>query len=133
LVSLKVPGVLILDPEKVGEVAVKVAQKIAPIRKKMKSLPELDEIKELAKKCRNCNMCQRSCPQDLKIPVAIKAAAEGNLVPLAELTKNASVADVAKKHAQSNLKSIVSYSKSARKTCLRKRIIVVQAEVLSKT
>ena len=42
LVSGKVAGVLILDPEKVGEVAVRVAQKIAPIRKKMKSLPELD-------------------------------------------------------------------------------------------
>jgi len=85
LVSFKVPGVLILDPEKVGEVAVRVAHKIAPIRKKMKSLPELDQIKELAKKCRNCNMCQRSCPQDLKIPAAIKAAAEGNLAPLADL------------------------------------------------
>ena len=31
LVSGKVPGVLILDPEKVGEVAVKVAKQIAPI------------------------------------------------------------------------------------------------------
>jgi acetyl-CoA decarbonylase/synthase complex subunit alpha len=85
LVSGKVPGVLILDPEKVGEVAVKVAQKVAPLRKKMKSLPEIDEIKELAKKCRQCNLCQRSCPQDLSIPAAIKAAAEGNLAPLADL------------------------------------------------
>ena len=85
LVSGKVPGVLILDPEKVGEVAVKVAQKIAPIRKKFKVLPEIEEIKALAKTCRQCNMCQRSCPQDLKIPAALKAAAEGNLVPLTDL------------------------------------------------
>jgi acetyl-CoA decarbonylase/synthase complex subunit alpha len=85
LVSGKVPGVLILDPEKVGEVAVKVARQIAPIRKKMTKLPELDEIKRLSKTCRQCNMCQRSCPQDLKIPVALKAAAEGDFSPLIDL------------------------------------------------
>jgi len=85
LVSGKVPGVLILDPEKVGEVAVRVAQKIAPIRKKFKVLPEVEEIKALAKTCRQCNLCQRNCPQDLKIPQAIKAAAEGNMKPLTDL------------------------------------------------
>jgi acetyl-CoA decarbonylase/synthase complex subunit alpha len=85
LVSGKVPGVLILDPEKVGEVAVKVARQIAPIRKKMNVLPNIDEIVALAKTCRQCNMCQRSCPQDLTIPAALKAAAEGNIAPLTEL------------------------------------------------
>jgi len=81
----KVSGVLILSPEKVGEVAVKVAQKVAPIRKKLKILPEIEEIKNLAKTCRQCNMCQRSCPQDLQIPAALKAAAEGNIEPLTDL------------------------------------------------
>jgi acetyl-CoA decarbonylase/synthase complex subunit alpha len=85
LVTGKVPGVLILDPEKVGEVAVKVAQKIAPIRKKAKALPEIEEIISLAKTCRQCNMCQRNCPQDLNIPAALKAAAEGNIGPLSDL------------------------------------------------
>ncbi len=85
LVSGKVPGVLILDPEKVGEVAVRVAQQIAPVRKKLKNLPELEEIKKLAKTCRQCNLCQRACPQDLKIPQAMKAAAEGNIAPLTDL------------------------------------------------
>lgn len=85
LVGGKVPGVLILDPEKVGEVAVKVAEQIAPIRRGMKVLPEISEIVELAKTCRQCNMCQRSCPQDLKIPAALKAAAEGNIAPLTAL------------------------------------------------
>jgi acetyl-CoA decarbonylase/synthase complex subunit alpha len=85
LVSGKVPGVLILDPEKVGEVAVKVAKQIAPIRKKRSVLPEIEEIVALAKTCRQCNLCQRSCPQDLKIPAALKAAAEGNLVPITDL------------------------------------------------
>ncbi|MCW4046211.1 MAG: CO dehydrogenase/acetyl-CoA synthase complex subunit alpha [Candidatus Bathyarchaeota archaeon] len=85
LVSGKVPGVLILDPDKVGEVAVKVAMQIAPIRKKMRVLPNINEIVELAKTCRQCNLCQRSCPQDLKIPAALKAASEGNIAPLTEL------------------------------------------------
>ena len=85
LVSGKAPGVLILDPEKVGEVAVKVALKVAPIRKKFKALPEAEEIVKIAKTCRQCNMCQRACPQDLKIPEAMAAAAQGSLAKLAEL------------------------------------------------
>lgn len=85
LVSGKVAGVLILDPEKVGEVAVRTAQQIAPIRKKMNSLPSIEEIKALSKTCRQCNMCRRSCPQDLKIPQALKAAAEGDIAPLTDL------------------------------------------------
>src|SRR5512136_1107894 len=85
LVSGKVPGVLILDPEKVGEVAVKAAQKVAPIRRKFNNLPEHEEIITLAKSCRQCNLCQRSCPQDLKLPRAMKAAAGGSLSELEDL------------------------------------------------
>ena len=85
LVSGKVQGVLILDPELVGEVAVRVAMQVAPIRKKLKNLPTLEELTKEAKSCRQCKICQRSCPQDLKIPAALKAAAEGNLVPLTDL------------------------------------------------
>jgi acetyl-CoA decarbonylase/synthase complex subunit alpha len=85
LVSGKTPGVLILDPEKVGEVAVKVALKVAPLRKKFKSIPETDEIIAVAKTCRLCDDCRRSCPQDLQIPEAMKAAAGGDLTKLAEL------------------------------------------------
>jgi len=85
LVSRKVPGVLILDPEKVGEVAVRVAQKVAPTRKKQHVLPSVEEVVKLAKTCRHCNLCQRSCPQDLNIPAAMTAAAEGNLKPLTDL------------------------------------------------
>ena len=85
LVSGKVAGVLILDPEKVGEVAVRVAQQVAPIRKKLKNLPSLDEIITQAKTCRQCNICQRSCPQDLKLPHALKAAAGGDISKLTDL------------------------------------------------
>jgi acetyl-CoA decarbonylase/synthase complex subunit alpha len=85
LVSGKAHGVLILDSAKVGEVAVKVARQVAPIRKKFKNLPAPEEIVNLAKTCRKCNMCQRACPQDLRIPEAISAAAQGSLVELGDL------------------------------------------------
>ncbi len=85
LVNAKVPGVLILDPEKVGEVAVKTAQKVAPLRKKFKILPSNEEIVQLSSTCRQCSLCQRSCPQNLKIPEALKAASEGDLSLLTEI------------------------------------------------
>ncbi|MEM3458541.1 MAG: CO dehydrogenase/acetyl-CoA synthase complex subunit alpha [Candidatus Bathyarchaeia archaeon] len=85
LLNGKAPGALILDPEKVGEVAVKLALKVAPLRKKFKVIPEVDEVIQRAKECRQCNDCRRACPQDLHIPEAIKAAATGNLAKLADL------------------------------------------------
>jgi len=85
LVSGKTPGALILDPEKVGEVATKVALKVMPMRKKFKTLPEVDEVIQSAKGCRQCVDCRRSCPQDLDIPEAMKAAGQGNLTKLADL------------------------------------------------
>ncbi|MEM4703934.1 MAG: 4Fe-4S dicluster domain-containing protein, partial [Candidatus Bathyarchaeia archaeon] len=85
LVSGKAAGALILDPEKVGEVAAQVALKIAPARKKFKVLPETEEVVEKAKECRQCNDCRRACPQDLEIPEAMKAAAKGKLSKLKDL------------------------------------------------
>jgi acetyl-CoA decarbonylase/synthase complex subunit alpha len=85
LVSGKVPGVLILDPDKVGEVAVKTAMKVAPTRKKFKTIPEAEEIIKRAKECKQCNDCRKACPQDLKVPEAIKAAGKGSLAELADL------------------------------------------------
>jgi acetyl-CoA decarbonylase/synthase complex subunit alpha len=84
-VSGKVAGALVLDMEKVGEIAVRVAQGIAPNRKKQGTLPSKDRIIELAKKCTQCMLCRRACPNDLPIPQAIKPAAGGNLGPLNEL------------------------------------------------
>ena len=85
LVSGKTPGVLILDPEKVGEVAVRVAMKVAPSRNKFKGLPEPEEIVDLATTCRQCNECRRACPQDLNVLDAVVAASQGSLVELADL------------------------------------------------
>jgi CO dehydrogenase/acetyl-CoA synthase complex, epsilon subunit len=86
LVSGKVKGVLILDAEKVGEVAVRVAQKVAPTRKRKNALPaSTEEIITIAKTCTQCKQCQRNCPQDFFIPPAMKAAAEGDISKLTEL------------------------------------------------
>jgi acetyl-CoA decarbonylase/synthase complex subunit alpha len=85
LVSGKVAGVLILDPDKVGEVAVRVVMKIAPMRKRKSSLPTVEEVVTAAKTCTSCNQCQRNCPQDYAIPVAMKAAATGDISKLTEL------------------------------------------------
>lgn len=85
LVSGKTPGVLILDPEKVGEVAVKTALKVAPVRKKFKTIPSAEEVVRRAKECKQCNDCRRACPQDLNIPEAMKAAGKEDLTMLSDL------------------------------------------------
>jgi len=85
LVEGKVPGVLILDPDKVGEVAVETVMAVAPQRKKFKVIPETEEIVKAAQKCNQCNDCMRACPNNQPIPEAIKAAAKGDLNPLAEI------------------------------------------------
>jgi len=85
LVTGKVPGVLILEPFKVGEAAVRTAMKVAPERKKFKVIPNIEDVVEGAKKCRKCDDCRRSCPNDLPIPEAIEEAAKGDLAKLASL------------------------------------------------
>lgn len=84
-VSGIVPGALILDSHKVGEIAVRVAVEIAPKRKKQGNIPAKEQIIALSKKCTQCMLCRRACPNDLPIPQALKPAAGGNLGPLNEL------------------------------------------------
>jgi len=85
LVSGKTPGALILDPKKVGEVAVKTAMLVAPKRKKFKVIPDVKNVIEGAKRCKKCDQCRRACPNDLHIPEAIEEAAKGKLDKLADL------------------------------------------------
>lgn len=88
LVSGRDPGVLILDPDKVGEVAVKTARAVAPERKKSSTLLPSQEIIDYAKICTQSNMCllcQRACPNDLNIPDSIKAAGQGNFKKLIDI------------------------------------------------
>lgn len=85
LVSGRAPGVLILDPNIAGEVAVRTSIEVAPKRNKFKVIPSVEEIIEASKKCRNCDECRRACPQDLPIPDAIKDARNGSLEKFANL------------------------------------------------
>lgn len=88
LVEGKVPGVLILDPDKVGEVAVETVRAVAPKRNKFNIIPEIKEIIKAAQGCTQCDECRRACPNDQPIPEAMKAAAKGDLNPLAEILEN---------------------------------------------
>ncbi|MFQ6077342.1 MAG: 4Fe-4S dicluster domain-containing protein, partial [Candidatus Bathyarchaeia archaeon] len=85
LVGGKIPGALILNPNLVGEVAVKTAMKVAPRRGKLKVIPSVDEVIEGARACRKCDECRRACPNDLHIPEALTLAAEGDLRGLENL------------------------------------------------
>ena len=67
---------LILDHEKAGEVAVKVALALAP--KRDKGLISEAEAQELAKNCKECEMCERVCPNLFSIGHGIRQVAEGN-------------------------------------------------------
>jgi acetyl-CoA decarbonylase/synthase complex subunit alpha len=88
LVDGRVPGALILDPEKVGEVAVETVRAIAPKRAKYNIIPTKEEIVDAAQKCTHCNLCMRACPNNQPIPDAMKAAAEGDLNPLAQILES---------------------------------------------
>ncbi len=88
LVDGKVPGALIFDTEKVGEVAVETVMAVAPKRKKFSIIPEIDEIVAAGKACSGCNECQRACPNNQPIPQAMKQAAEGDLSLFADILEN---------------------------------------------
>jgi acetyl-CoA decarbonylase/synthase complex subunit alpha len=88
LVEERIPGALLLDPEKIGEVAVETAVAVAPKRNRLKIIPSAEEIIESAKACTQCDECRRACPNDKPIPAAMKAAAAGDLNPLAEILES---------------------------------------------
>jgi acetyl-CoA decarbonylase/synthase complex subunit alpha len=67
LASYKVPGVLILDHEKAGQVAAEVALKVKDHRRELNFLPDEEEIMNEAKRCTGCGNCQRNCPNDLPL------------------------------------------------------------------
>ncbi|MFX1350605.1 MAG: CO dehydrogenase/acetyl-CoA synthase complex subunit alpha [Promethearchaeota archaeon] len=85
LVSGKTGGVLILDPEKAGEVAVKTAFEVSPKRARFKTLPSREEVIEGAAMCVQCDDCVRACPDGRLISEAMKFAKEGDLSLLAAI------------------------------------------------
>jgi len=86
LVSGKIPGAVILDEERLAEVAVKTAFRLAFLRAKYKwSLFDEKTVIEYAKKCTSCRNCERNCPQNLPISVAMKKAATGDFKAFQDL------------------------------------------------
>ncbi|MFQ6086219.1 MAG: CO dehydrogenase/acetyl-CoA synthase complex subunit alpha [Candidatus Bathyarchaeia archaeon] len=79
------PGAFISDPEKTGEVVVRLAMELAPRRKKFKVIPDKRKIIEAARKCTKCGLCRRACQNDLLIPDAMVSAGKGDLQGLVEL------------------------------------------------
>ncbi|HII83993.1 MAG TPA: acetyl-CoA decarbonylase/synthase complex subunit alpha, partial [Methanobacterium subterraneum] len=88
LLNKEIEGALILDPEKVGEVSVKVAKILAPEREKLKLLPELEEVQKLALECTECGWCNRVCPNNKPMMEAVVAAGTGNFSNFEELYLN---------------------------------------------
>ena len=43
------------------------------------------DLKTLAGKCEMCGKCRRSCPDNLPVPEAMKALAQGDAAPMAYL------------------------------------------------
>jgi acetyl-CoA decarbonylase/synthase complex subunit alpha len=85
LSTYKIPGALILDPEKVGAVAALTALRTAPVRNKFSTIPDNATLKRLAQACTNCGMCRRNCPINLPVNQAVSAAKSGSLDRLAEI------------------------------------------------
>jgi len=76
--------VLILEPEKAAEVAVKVALALAPKRNK-DMITKSEQVQELAKDHKLCGLCSRVCPNLLPVSDAIEAAKNGSLKELVEV------------------------------------------------
>jgi anaerobic carbon-monoxide dehydrogenase, CODH/ACS complex subunit alpha len=80
LTSGKEPGALLLDFEKVGEIAPRLAMMMSEIRKQkgIKALPTEEELKEQVDKCVHCLACEIACPDNLPISEAMKLAKEAD-------------------------------------------------------
>ena len=85
LVNERVPGVVILDPERVGEVAVKTAMQIAKRRRALRLILSDEEFRHYVSECTQCGNCTLACPNGLPIGEANQSASTGRIEPLAAL------------------------------------------------
>ncbi|MCW3129617.1 MAG: CO dehydrogenase/acetyl-CoA synthase complex subunit alpha [Methanophagales archaeon] len=85
LATERVPGVVILDPDRVGEVAVKTAMKVKKRRKTLRIILSDEEFKNLVGECVQCDECTRACPNGLEIGEAMEEAVKGIVEPLSDL------------------------------------------------
>lgn len=83
LVSGEIPGALILDPEKVGEVAVEVALRLHPKRKQEKF-----DFAKAAAECIQCGKCSKACENFIDIAQGMEEAQEGKYDYFAEQFMN---------------------------------------------
>ena len=81
LLSNENPAIIVRDPVKVGEVAVRTAIEAAPERKKEKGLNDT-EVLETLTKCTFCEDCTANCPIDLQIGKAMNEGKKKNMESL---------------------------------------------------
>ncbi|MEE9585850.1 MAG: CO dehydrogenase/acetyl-CoA synthase complex subunit alpha, partial [Nitrososphaerales archaeon] len=84
LLSNETPAVLVRDPVKVGEVAVRTAIETAPQRKADKGLKDAEVLTHVSR-CTFCEDCTENCPVDLQIGRAVNEAKKKNLEPLRKI------------------------------------------------
>jgi len=85
LVNFRMPGVVVLDPVKAGEVGVKTAIAVKPRRSEIREADPFiseEDFKKYAESCTYCHSCQFVCPPHIKIGDVVQEAAKGNLEPL---------------------------------------------------
>lgn len=85
LVNERIPGVIILDPYKVGEVAVKTAMQVEKRRRGQRYLLTDEDFREYVHLCYQCGNCTLACPASLDIGTAMESADTGDTKPLADL------------------------------------------------
>ncbi|MDD3043491.1 MAG: CO dehydrogenase/acetyl-CoA synthase complex subunit alpha [Methanosarcinaceae archaeon] len=79
LKSGAIPGAVILDYDKLGEICIRLTQEMHEIRKAegFRDIPSDEELKGWVDKCADCGACYLACPIELDIPEAMKFAKEG--------------------------------------------------------
>jgi len=78
----KIPGCVMLDYDKLGELIPRLAMEMAPLREGISAIPSDEEMASLVAKCVACGECTIACPEELDIPDAIQAAKEGDFTAL---------------------------------------------------
>ncbi len=80
LKSGAIPGCVMLDYDKLGELVPKLANIMAPIRdaEGITAIPTDEEFKAYVDKCADCGACLLACPEELDIPEAMAFAKDGD-------------------------------------------------------
>jgi len=80
LKSGKIPGCVMLDYDKLGELCVRLTMEMAPIRDAagITALPTDEELVNMVAKCADCGACLLACPEEIDIPEAMGFAKKGD-------------------------------------------------------